>query len=448
MLKPILMAPETGADSADATAAAAFSTENIATETAGREISDELYSEYVDRNITKIRPMSTPLDNISRLSNRKVKVDSFVVKYYSVGSRPLKTDTPYGMSEMTTGQSVDLNVNDPSIFTVDDTIRVVGVPGVCDASGKPYPDDSVKPDLMLWVCGVNPTTQMPVVCAINGKCNTQGQPILIPQIPEGSTLVRMGKACGELDVQTGRYNSLPVPQEQYCQNFMIQIEQSTFDKLAAKEVDWNFSDLEADGIYDFRMGQENSYLFGVKNCIKHNSKKGMQTYFTGGIWNMAGKDIEVGTFDKTSGETVITEEDLVDITRDLFGGTDVGNKVKIMFCGSEMLAALGKIKSSRFILSKESFRKWNLEFKEYVTDFGTVRVIHHELFDENGMAECALAIDPEYLTKAVHIDWTRNVLDLKKAGIRNSDAVVIQEVSALYLRYPKAHARMRLARKQ
>lgn len=37
------------------------------------------------------------------------------------------------------------------------------------------------------------------------------------------------------------------------------------------------------------------------------------------------------------------------------------------------------------------------------------------------------------------------MLDLQKAGIRRTDAVVIQEVSCLYLRYAKAHARLRLA---
>ena len=44
-----------------------------------------------------------------------------------------------------------------------------------------------------------------------------------------------------------------------------------------------------------------------------------------------------------------------------------------------------------------------------------------------------------------HVSWGRNVLDLKKAGIRNTNAVVLQEVSCLYLRYAKAHARMKLA---
>ena len=63
-----------------------------------------------------------------------------------------------------------------------------------------------------------------------------------------------------------------------------------------------------------------------------------------------------------------------------------------------------------------------------------------------GMSDCGFAMDPEYLSKKTHVSWARNVLDLQKAGIRRTDAVVIQEVSCLYLRYAKAHARMRLAK--
>ena len=48
------------------------------------------------------------------------------------------------------------------------------------------------------------------------------------------------------------------------------------------------------------------------------------------------------------------------------------------------------------------------------------------LVDETGFA-----MDPEYLSKKTHVSWARNVLDLQKAGIRRTDAVVIQEVSCL-----------------
>ena len=235
-----------------------------------------------------------------------------------------------------------------------------------------------------------------------------------------------------------------MPEEQYCQNFMIQIEQSTFDKIADKEVDWSFSDIEEDGIYDMRLAQENTFLWGVKNKIKHVTKDGMYTWFTGGIWWMAGKDIEVGEWDEQKQCAVISDENLVDISKDLFVGTGIGNKRKILFCGSDMLSAFSKIKSEKFRL-KDTVEVWNLKFKSWETDFGEILTIHHELFDLNGMSDCAFALDPEYLTKKTHLSWSRNILDLKKAGIRNTDAVVLQEVVCLYLRYAKAHARLRLA---
>ena len=194
-----------------------------------------------------------------------------------------------------------------------------------------------------------------------------------------------------------------------------------------------------------RLSQENTYLFGVKNCINHVSKNGMKTWFTGGIWYMAGKDIEVGTWDSTKKCAVITDDDLVDISKDLFVGTGIGNRRKIVLCGSDLLSALSKVKSEKFRL-KESVENWNLKFKSWETDFGEILTIHHELFDLNGMSDCGFALDPEYLSKMTHVSWSRNMLDLKKAGVRNTDAVVIQEVACLYLRYAKAHARLRLAK--
>lgn len=110
-----------------------------------------------------------------------------------------------------------------------------------------------------------------------------------------------------------------------------------------------------------------------------------------------------------------------------------------------MLAAFSKIESDKFRL-KDTVEVWNLKFKSWDTDFGEVLTIHHELFDLNGMTDCGFALDPEYLCKRTHISWTRSILDLKTAGVRNTDAVVIQEVSCLYLRYAKAHARLTLAK--
>ena len=418
--------------------------DGIASETVGRAEGDpNFYMSDIDQRIVKIRPMATPVDQISRYAKAS-KADSFVVKYYSVGTRQVVCDLDTALTGDDPAPSVELKVSDLNMFTLDDTIRVVGVKAVTKPDGTLYTeDDTVVPDLQLCVCGKS-AAGYPMVYAVNGKKDGNGQPITVPAIAKGKKLVRMGKACGEFDVQTGRFNNIPMPETQYCQNFMIQVEQSTFDKIAAKEVNWNFSDLEEDGIYDMRVAMENTYMFGNKGVINHTSKDGAATWFTGGLWWMAGKDIEVGQWNTEKKCAEITDDNLVDITKDLFVGTGIGNKRKILFCGSDMLTAFSKIKSEKFRL-KESVEVWNLKFKSWDTDFGEVLTIHHELFDLNEMADCAFAMDPEYLSKKTHVSWARNVLDLKSAGIRNTDAVVIQEVSCLYLRYAKAHARMKLA---
>ena len=436
---------------------AARQNDGIATETRGRETKwaegdVNFYSNDLNDKITKIRPMATPVDQISRYATPK-KADSFVVEYYSIGTRPIKT-TVKTATEVSTGSSIVLPVDDPDMFTLDDTIRVVGVKAITDYKGVAYSDAKNKgvpvPDLELCVCGKN-TDGQPIVFAVNGNMY-QKQAIGVPSIPAKTVLIRMAKACGELDVQTGRFNNLPTSDTQYCQNFMIQIEQSTFDKIAAKKVDWNFSDMEEDSIYDMRLAMEGTYLFGDMACIKHTTKNNSAQWFTKGIWWMAGKDIEVGhkatAEDQQKGfkqdDVVIWDNELVDITKDIFVGTGIGNKRKVVIAGSQVVTAFSKIRSEKFRL-KDTVEVFNLKFKSWETDFGELLMIHSEFFDLQGMSDCALVLDPEFLVKRVHLPWVRNVLDLKAAGIRNTDAVVIQEVACLYLKYPKAHARMRLA---
>lgn len=398
--------------------------DGIATETAGRQYGDpNFYLSDVDERIVKIRPMATPLDQMSRYA-KSSHSDSFEVKYYSVGTREIKCVTSAETSALTSGDRQSLQINDANIFTLDDTIRVVGVKG---GDGN---------DLVLCVCGKD-SNGKPQVYAVNGTNDLGGQPIGFNAIPEGTTLIRMGKACGELDVQTGRFNNIPMPETQYCQNFMIQVEQSTFDKIARKEANWDFSDLEEDGIYDMRLAMENTFWFGAKGKISHAAKDGAYTWFTEGLWNMVPTEYEIGH------DGVISDNDLVDLAKDLFVGTGVGNKRKVLFCGSELLAAFSKIQSDKFRL-KDTVKIWDLQFKSWVTDFGEILTMHHETFDLNGLSDQGFALDPEYLSKKVHVSWGRNVLDLQKAGVRNTNAVVIQEVACLYLRYIKAHARVKL----
>lgn len=412
-------------------------------ETEGEE---DFHVTDLDTKIMKIRPMSTPLEQITRGKGGR-HIDSLITKYYSVGTRPLYTTLSEATTAQASGDRVTIKVDDPNLFTEDDTIRVVGVPGIYDEKGVKYEEGDLIPDLMLKVVGVDDTTGDLTVFAVNGNQDASKKSIWLPVIAKGTRLLRMGKACSEFDAQTGMFTNLPTAEEQYCQNFMLQVEQSTFEKLWRNEANWTFSDMEEEAVYDFKVTRELTSLFGVKNALQHASKKQQITYFTKGIWWMAGKDITLGHWEGTgdTAKLVIDEGDLVDFSKDLFIGV-ASTKRKVLFAGSEFVAAISKIKSERF-RAKETVAIWDLRFTSFKTDFGEVLLIHHELFDQAGMPDYGFALEDGYLEKRIFIAFSKSVLDLKKAGIRNSEAAVLQEVSCLVLKNARAHARVQIAPK-
>lgn len=429
-----------GVDGADDVTGSGASSNTLTEE----EANADFHVTALDEKVMKIRPMSTPLEQITRGMGGR-HINSMKTRYYSVGTRPVYTMLKTAVAAQTGSDRATIVPVDGNLFTKDDTIRVVGVKAVSKENGTAYKAGEVIPDLMLKVVGVDEKTGDLVVYAVNGALDGDGQPLWLPEIAEGTRLLRMGKACSEFDAQTGMFTNLPTPEEQYCQNFMLQVEQSTFEKLWKNEANWTFADIEEEAVYDFKLTRELTGLFGVKNKLQHKSKLNQLTYFTKGIWWMAGKDITIGHWEEKDGkkQLIINEDDLVDFSKDLFIGV-ASTKRKVLFAGSNLVAALSKIKSERF-RAKETVELWDLRFTSFKTDFGEVLLIHHELFDQAGMSDYGFALEDGYLEKRIFLSFEKSALDLKKAGIRNSDATVLQEVSCLVLKNAKAHARVMIA---
>lgn len=392
----------------------------------------EFYAKAIDKRITKMRPMRTPIDQITRSAESISKINSMIVKYYSVSSRQIEDSVKTDTNEMAVGSSyMTLPVNDASLFSVTDTIRVVDVKG--------YNEDGTTQntlrELMLYVVGKSENEGYPQVIAVNGKRNTTGRNSLVPALSKDTVLIRMGRAAGELDVETGQFYSLPAPQEQFCQRFLMQVEESTFNKMWQKEVDCHFDDMEEGAICDMRLDMEHSFLFGEKGKAKDPKKAGMDVYFTGGIWWMAGQDKTLGEKVGEAGneEIVITDDDMVDFMKEIFTGNDAGNKTKIAFCGSDFLAALTKMKSERLKEVKE-VEKWGLRFTTFDSKFGKLLAMYHELLDMNQKSDEAFILDPESLHKRTFEMFSRK-----------TNTKVLGEASCCYLQNPNAHSRVKLA---
>lgn len=393
-----------------------------------KKASPDLLENTIDKEIVKMRPMATPIDQISRQASAK-PAESFEVEYYSVDTKPSHDTVKTATTEVpaaATAPTVSLDVNNPDMWSATDTILCKGVSGY-DESGK-----NKKGDLVLYVRKKADDNKL--VCqAVNGSASA-GNIGGIPVIAKDTVLLRMARASAELDVQTEQFESLPKKDSNFCQIFKLQVEQSTFQKMHAKEVQWNFSDLEECAIYDMRMGMEKSFMFGAKSKIYDANKK-TYVYTTGGIWHQAGKEYE---YDK---DAAMTQATLINMMKESFTG-NAGNKKKILFAGKNLIEKINAITFDKTVFAQDTLVKWGLTFRQLVSNFGELYVMHYETFDESGMEDYGFIVDPEYLKKYTFKPFGRETLDLKSAGIRNTDAVVLTEVSCLALKYPAAHMRI------
>ena len=407
--------------------------ENFATETgaavlngplttaATRELSPDLLKNELDNRVVKIRPMSTPIDQISRWSGTR-KAGSMIVDFYSVDTKPIEAkllNLSVGRGETIQAK---METDNDKIFQVSETVLVPEVK-VTNREGK-------EESLILYVVSVS--SEGIQVVSVNNY-DTGSQKMVIPEVSAGAKLIRMGKAATELDVQTSQFEALPIKSQNYCQIFKAQVEQSTFQKIADKEVGWTFTDQEEVAIIDMRLGMEKNFLFGSKFRFMDSTKQ-EEVLLTGGIWHQTAHEWQYtkGAFDQNS---------LVEMSRQAFTG-NAGSSRKVLIGGSKFIEALHKLEITRTISSGEVKTKWGIDFTEISTKFGTFYVVLSEIFDQCGHAEDAFVLDPEYLTKYSHVPFRTERLDLRTSGLRNTEAVVITEASCLVLRYPNAHMRV------
>lgn len=178
---------------------------------------------------------------------------------------------------------------------------------------------------------------------------------------------------------------------------------------------------------------EKNFLFGVKGRVNDRVKK-EEILLTGGIWDQAGNEF---SYKKEEFNT----DTLVKLMRTAFTG-NAGNKRKVLIGGSGLIERLNCLEYTKTVMAGENIVKWGIDFSEIRSKFGKLYVLLSEVFDECGMEDDGIIIDPEYLQKYSHIPFTTEQLSLKEAGVRNTDAIVLTEASCVNLRYPKAHTRI------
>lgn len=421
----------------------------------------DFYVKQINKHIVEMKLESCPVDQILRSSQRTNKSIDIRVKYYQIGQRPIKTTLQTAIAATTDGNAHAIAPLNNSVFDSMDTIIFPGVMGYKE-DGETR--ETLKP-LMVRVVAQQDGTLYPIVIAINGKKNAgRGNRWDLPDIPEGATMLRLGRAAGEKDVETASYYELPESSEQFCQRFIMQAEESMIERMSTHVVDWDFSKQERVAMDDMRDGIERSGLFGIKSVTRYG--KNGNVYTTGGIYWEAGKDLELGHWQpkleigsdgkehavtvqvdgkaKTVYEYAISEKELTTFVNQAIQDAGNGSRTKLLFVDNLIYMALSNLKSQRRIImqTESNYRDWKLDFESF-TSMGTkILIYRHDAFNYMGMSGCAFLLDPRYLEKWIFGNWERKEYNLKDLFIRNGHAVVMEEFSCWTLYFPNAHARV------
>ena len=89
-----------------------------------RDASPELLLNEIDRQIVKIRPMATPIDQLSRCAGSK-HAGSMTVDYYNVDTKPTTASMKETYTEPTPGQNLKNNGRVKLMTTGDDIFDTV-----------------------------------------------------------------------------------------------------------------------------------------------------------------------------------------------------------------------------------------------------------------------------------------------------------------------------------
>lgn len=376
----------------------------------------------LSRDITLFNPDRFPLDTMTReLLKKKGKATSQKVKYYQKSTKPF-SDVIKTANANTSKPSLEVEPETRSTWRTKDTLVMRGV-------------GANKEDVMFQVSSV---TDSSITIKVISQAN-------LPTWEANQVVYRLGNAMSEKDMTTEPFAVYPVEYEQYCQNFMAQIEETTFAGLTEKKVDWDFNDMEIENLYSLRGEIEASFLFGVKHEIKAGADT---TLFTNGIVHSIDKHLFYGELDENGKRinTKVTKEMYTKWMESIFTGNN-GSKERVLLTGSGLISEISLLRETDKVMQNNSQMETYLGVKctSIVSDFGTLKIVHAPLLDELGWKDKGIAIDLEHLYKKEFVPMHATELDLKGSGQRNANAKVIQEVSCLVLRHPDCHAIIELA---
>jgi hypothetical protein len=393
-----------------------------------RSLRPEMIDDPVDQNLVKIRPSVSPLDTILRYAGSK-PTNNFEYEWYSIGTRAVDdktsgTATITSSADVQSVQGVITVAGNINKFDVTDTILF---PTINGGDGEMLVGYVVEKDVK--------NRQLTFTIS-EEQMTAGGDGKTIPAIPAETVIYSLGRAAGELDVKTPAISYIPKPSRGYCQIFMAQIAQSTYEKMMDKKVKFDVNEIEEQALYEYRVRMEGSFLFGKKGKV-YNPNTNSYVYMTDGITRQIKKR---ETIDTSKGDA-----ELIRVMKEIFTKNS-GAKERVLLAGADFVEKMSTFSTVQKQLEAGNTEVvWGITWKKIESNFGSLLLVHHELLDQYGWADKAIVLDPQYLKKWQISNFERKEYDGKELAIMNGNFTVFREVCGVAVYNPDAHCILELS---
>ena len=349
----------------------------------------------IDENLYKFKSDDTPLMQLM-LRAKKVKVKSPVVKHFMI-DEPRSTITSTGAVAASTSQQfiLPLHSNDASIPRPYGTLLAKGIDGYSEDGQKQTPGK----ELMLFVVGHDPTTNNPIVRAINGpKATNADEYCTTPEIPAGTTFIILSNALYETQKEVDPDLIVPQPTEVYLQKRGMNQIVSDYYEAQKKQIPFGKAIIAEAAITNFKVKGNRTLYAGRKGKIKVQTPKvGVQDiYFSEGVRYQVKKELQ------HTGKWTI--EEIIALAKMVFTGEDVPKNV-ICLAGKNFLENIQCIDYKNHpeiqINTKTNPMGWVVT--NFHTVFGDLEFKHDPTLDRLKWSNSAFIVSPDRL---VHYQYS------------------------------------------
>ena len=348
----------------------------------------------LDEELFRFNSDDTPLMNLM-LRAKRVKVSSPEVDHYMIDeARSVLTVAAEVNEPNKTQVTLPLEAQDQNIPRPFTTLLVKGVDGYGTDGLNPTPGK----ELMLFVVAVDPTTNNPVVRAVNGKKSTMGDEYsAIPRIPAGAKVVILANSLYETQKEVDPDIIVPQPTRIYLQKRgMNQVVSDYFDSQR-KRIPFSKAIIAEQAIANFKVRGNRTLWAGRAGKFKMNvPRMGLQyVYCTEGIrWQFKRELMHKGKW---------SVEDIVALAKMFFTGEDVP-KTALLLAGKNLLEQIQCIDFSKHpeiqITTKVNSIGWTVT--NFHTVFGDIEIKREPTLDRLGWSNSGALIGENRLVHYVY----------------------------------------------